>query len=151
MFYYIWYIPKQRAFKELLKRTVCKIYFSWVEDQWIKNNLNNFSAKWIFTLICSDLWLEFFVLAAGPNCNSGIGRISFDRKPKTGNLAWKGRDLCVIHLQDKVTPSTKALWPGASFQNRSYWECSSLFWIREDTFLTTKALWPGASFQNRSY
>jgi hypothetical protein len=27
--------------------------------------------------------------------------------------------LC-IHLQDKVTPSTKALWPGASFQNRSY-------------------------------
>jgi hypothetical protein len=28
--------------------------------------------------------------------------------------------LCVVHLQDKVTPSTKALWPGASFQNRSY-------------------------------
>jgi hypothetical protein len=27
---------------------------------------------------------------------------------------------CVVHLQDKVTPSTKALWPGASFQNRSY-------------------------------
>jgi hypothetical protein len=29
-------------------------------------------------------------------------------------------DFCVVHLQDKVTPSTKALWPGASFQNRSY-------------------------------
>jgi hypothetical protein len=29
-------------------------------------------------------------------------------------------DRCVVHLQDKVTPSTKALWPGASFQNRSY-------------------------------
>jgi hypothetical protein len=29
-------------------------------------------------------------------------------------------DNCVVHLQDKVTPSTKALWPGASFQNRSY-------------------------------
>jgi hypothetical protein len=27
---------------------------------------------------------------------------------------------CVVHLQDKVTPSTKALWPGASFQNRFY-------------------------------
>jgi hypothetical protein len=27
---------------------------------------------------------------------------------------------CVVHLQDKVTPSTKALWPGASFQYRSY-------------------------------
>jgi hypothetical protein len=26
----------------------------------------------------------------------------------------------VVHLQDKVTPSTKTLWPGASFQNRSY-------------------------------
>jgi hypothetical protein len=51
----------------------------------------------------------------------------------------------------KVMPSTKALWPGASFQNRSYWDRSSLFWIREDTFLTTKALWPGASFQNISY
>jgi hypothetical protein len=59
--------------------------------------------------------------------------------------------LCVVHLQDKVTPSTKSLWPGASFQNRSYWDCSSLFWICKDTFLTTKALWPGASFQNRSY
>jgi hypothetical protein len=30
------------------------------------------------------------------------------------------RNYCVVHLQDKVTPSTKALWPGASFQNRSY-------------------------------
>jgi hypothetical protein len=40
---------------------------------------------------------------------------------------------CVVHLQDKVTPSTKTLWPGASFQNRSYWDRSSLFWIREDT------------------
>jgi hypothetical protein len=59
--------------------------------------------------------------------------------------------ICVVHLQDKVTPSTKALWPGASFQNRSYGDRSSLFWIREDTFLTPKALWPGASFQNRSY
>jgi hypothetical protein len=29
-------------------------------------------------------------------------------------------DFCVVHLQDKVTPSAKALWPGASFQNRSY-------------------------------
>jgi hypothetical protein len=29
---------------------------------------------------------------------------------------------CVVHLQDKVTPSTKALWPGASFQYRSYWD-----------------------------
>jgi hypothetical protein len=29
-------------------------------------------------------------------------------------------DNCVVHLQDKATPSTKALWPGASFQNRSY-------------------------------
>jgi hypothetical protein len=27
----------------------------------------------------------------------------------------------------------KALWPGASFQNRSYEYRSSLFWIREDT------------------
>jgi hypothetical protein len=27
----------------------------------------------------------------------------------------------------------KALWPGASFQNRSYKYRSSLFWIREDT------------------
>jgi hypothetical protein len=59
--------------------------------------------------------------------------------------------ICVVHLQDKVTPLTTALWPGASFQNRSYWDRSSLLWIREDTFLTTKALWPGASFQNRSY
>jgi hypothetical protein len=54
---------------------------------------------------------------------------------------------CVVHLQDKVMPSTKALWPGASFQNRSYWECSSLFWICEDTFLTTKAFWPGGHFK----
>jgi hypothetical protein len=27
----------------------------------------------------------------------------------------------------------KALWPGTSFQYRSYWDCSSLFWIPEDT------------------
>jgi hypothetical protein len=35
--------------------------------------------------------------------------------------------LWVVHLQDKVTISTKALWPGASFQNRSYGDRSSLF------------------------
>jgi hypothetical protein len=63
-------------------------------------------------------------------------------------------DMCVVHLQDKVTPSTKALWPGASFQNRSYWYRSSLFWIREDTsaveLMTNR--WTGqVSFQNRTY
>jgi hypothetical protein len=49
------------------------------------------------------------------------------------DLPMSGSNRCVVHLQDKVTPSTKALWPGASFKNRSYWDRSSLFWIREDT------------------
>jgi hypothetical protein len=35
-------------------------------------------------------------------------------------VALSAGHICVVHLQDKVTPSTKALWPGASFQNRSY-------------------------------
>jgi hypothetical protein len=52
------------------------------------------------------------------------------RKHRVVGTSWY---CCVVHLQDKVTPSTKALWPGASFQNRSYWDRSSLFWIREDT------------------
>jgi hypothetical protein len=26
-----------------------------------------------------------------------------------------------------------SLWPGASFQNRSYWDSSALFWIPENT------------------
>jgi hypothetical protein len=45
-------------------------------------------------------------------------------------------DICVVHLQDKVTPSTKALWPVASFQNRSlsvalcFGYAKTLFWRR---------------------
>jgi hypothetical protein len=42
-------------------------------------------------------------------------------------------------------------WQADDKQMNRTWDRSSLFWIREDTWLTTKALWPGASFQNRSY
>jgi hypothetical protein len=38
----------------------------------------------------------------------------------------------VVHLQG-ADLRPKALWHGMSFQNRSYLDCSSLFWIPEDT------------------
>jgi hypothetical protein len=40
--------------------------------------------------------------------------------PEQSTLVVSSSNICVVHLQNKVTPSTKALCPGASFQNRSY-------------------------------
>jgi hypothetical protein len=40
---------------------------------------------------------------------------------------------CIIMCCSSTQEDSVSSWPGASFQNRTYWDCSSLFCIAEDT------------------
>jgi hypothetical protein len=62
-------------------------------------------------------------------------KIALTRNLKKDRLVEEIYVLFICKTKSRLRP--KALWPGASFQNRSYWDRSSLFWIREDTLLTS--------------
>jgi hypothetical protein len=62
------------------------------------------------------------------------------RHMRATRVTWSVKWPAIWCSSTKFSAQLRSSWPGASFQNRAYWDSIALFWISEDTVSSSQLI-----------